>query len=318
RVNQTTIGLLGATFLYALIVLYIVGDEEVPKLSVAIAIVLATVSLFWLIYFVNDVARSVKVDNEIARTQHALRTAIDYQMRAEPDEDRGSTTELPEEGGVTIFSPRAGYIRGIDVPALKEMAEQADGFVRMLVRPGDYVVEGGALGELYGGMTECEAEGITATILIGDTRAPEGDIRFHLHLAIEIALRALSPGINDSYTAISAIDHLSGSLAMILQRGAPPSLHCDDDGAPRVWVEIMEMRDIIGVVIHPLRRASRGNMMVSLRLIAAIGKIRAVAPDQHRATLDHHLLLLTADNNPLLKNPSDRSEMAEAVRVARR
>ncbi len=317
RVNQTTIGLLGATFLYALIVLYIVGDEEVPKLSVAIAILLATVSLFWLIYFVNNVARSVKVDNEIARTQHALRAAIHEQMRDEPDDHSEESEYTPESEGIPIKAPSAGYIRGVDIPALKAIAEETGGFVQMCVRPGDYVVAGSPLARVFDGATEADTSAILATILIGDTRAPEGDIRFHMHLAVEIALRALSPGINDSYTAISAIDHLSGSLATILQRGVPRSLHCNNEGTPRVWMEIMGMKEIVGVVMHPLRRAARGNVLVTLRLVQAIGMIASVANKRHGPILHRHLLLIATDNNTSITNRDDRRELASAIRTAR-
>ena len=84
RINQTTVGFLGATFLFSLFVLYVVGDEEVPKLSVAIAILMVTISFFWVVYFVHDTARRILVDNEIARTQKSLRVSIERLLAEEP------------------------------------------------------------------------------------------------------------------------------------------------------------------------------------------------------------------------------------------
>ncbi|QHQ35025.1 DUF2254 domain-containing protein [Algicella marina] len=317
RVNQVTIGLLSATFLYALIVLYIVGEEEVPKLSVAAAIVLVTISLFTLIYFVHDAARSVKVDSEIARTQKVLRREINRLLTKEPAEDEDDARHIPDGHGRPIRAPRPGYITAVDTEELCRLARLGDGFITMTAQLGDYVVKDETMGELVDCGEDCTEEDACRAILLADARAPDGDIKFNIHLAVEIAIRALSPGINDSYTAISALDQMSGSLAMLLQRGIPSPLHRDKDDTPRVWMPIMEIADIVGTALHPLRRASQGNMLVTLRLVHVIGKLRRIAHDRHDAVLTAHLRHITEDGKRHVTGRHDRSTLAEAIRAAR-
>ncbi|MBB4264475.1 DUF2254 domain-containing protein [Roseospira visakhapatnamensis] len=318
RVNQITIGLFAASFLYALIVLYIVGESEVPKISVAVAIVLVTVSLFSLIYFVNDAARSVKVDNEIARTQHALRRSIDRLLVKETPEADGEAYRIPTGPTRTVAATAPGYITAVDIPDLKRLALQAGGFITMSAHLGDYVVAGETMAELVACSDRCTEDDVRRAILLADARAPGGDIKFHIHLGVEIALRALSPGINDSYTALGAIDHLSGSLAMILQRGVPSALHRDEAGTPRVWMPILEIKDIIGVALHPLRRAGRGNMLVTLRLIEVVGKLRRIALPRHAPILTMHLRLIASDATRTIQGRHDRREVARLLRAASR
>ena len=318
RINQTTVGFLGATFLFSLFVLYVVGDDEVPKLSVAIAILMVTISFFWVVYFVHDTARRILVDNEIARTQKSLRVSIERLLAEEPREEESDADAIPDSDYETITAMEAGYITAIYPEKMIGAARKHDLFIRVVTPPGTFVVEGGPIAYVYNGGKDDVETAVRDCIVIGDARAPEGDIRFNIHLMVEIALRALSSGLNDAYTAISAIDHLSASLARILQRGAPTSLLCDDDDTPRVWLDLIEVHDIVGTALHPLRRAARGNMLVTLRLAHAIGRMCGVTRMEHAETLRFHLRLLAFDAKSSLDNPSDREELAEAIADAHR
>ncbi len=318
RINQTTVGFLGATFLYSLFVLYVVGDNEVPKLSVAVAIVMVTVSFFWVVYFVHDTARRIMVDNEIARTQHALRQSIDRLLEEEPREKDDDSRAIPDGTPTSVTSVKSGYVTAIYAESLTSLAKEHDIFVRVVTPPGTFVVNGGPIAKIYGEPDDAADAKIREAIVIGDARAPEGDIRFNIHLMVEIALRALSSGLNDAYTAISAIDHLSASLARILQRGAPSSLYYDKEETPRVWLDLIEVKDIVGTALHPLRRAAQGNMLVSLRLTDAIGRMSGVTRMEHASVLRFHLRLIAYDAKQAVRNPDDRSELASVIANARR
>ncbi|MEQ9491076.1 MAG: DUF2254 domain-containing protein [Alphaproteobacteria bacterium] len=318
RINQTTVGFLGATFLYSLFVLYVAGDDEVPKLSVAIAIVMVTVSFFWVVYFVHDTARRIMVDNEIARTQKSLRRAIDRLLEEEPREKDGDADAIPDGTPTRVPAADSGYVTAIYAENLASLAKKYDLFIRVVTPPGTFVVSGGPIAAVYGDTDDGIAGRIREAIVIGDARAPEGDIRFNIHLMVEIALRALSSGLNDAYTAISAIDHLSASLALILQRGAPSSLYHDAEGEPRVWLDLIEVKDIVGTALHPLRRAAQDNTLVSLRLIKAIGRMSGVTRMEHAHVLRLHLRLIAYDAKHVVKNPDDRNELAGEITRARR
>ena len=323
RVNQSTIGLLGATFLYSLLLLYAVGDDEVPRLAVAIAIALATLSFFQVVYFVHDTAKRVMVDNEIGRTQRSLRSAIDRLLDEEPAEKADDRDAVPDGEGRAVIARRSGYVTAVEAPPILHEATKKDGFVRVVARPGHFILASTPIAYLHDEGEHDKAKRIDedvlhASILLADARAADGDILFNVHLSIEIALRALSPGINDPYTAISAIDQLSASLGMILQRGAPSSLVCDDDEKPRVWLELIEVGEIVGTALHPLRRVASGNVMMTLRLIAAVGRMALVTRSEHAYLLKTHLRLIATDANTAVRNRDDRREIAEALRHAHR
>lgn len=315
RVNQVTVGLLGATFLYSLLALHGVTNVEVPRVTVVAGMVLATISFFWVVYFVHDTAQRIMVDNEIGRVQRALRATIDRLLADEPAEAPEDRDAIPAAAGRQLLATRTGYVTMVDTRALLDIARQSDGFVEMLVRPGVFLIEGESLAAVYG-VPEEKDFAIHAAVMVADARAPEGDIQFSIHLNVEIALKALSPGVNDAYTAISAIDHLSGSMARILKRGAPSSLTRDKDGVPRIWHEIIPLDEIIGTALHPLRRASAPNLLVMMKLIEAIRRMAVVTHASHKGILHKHLRLIAMDMTRLVENRDDRKAVATLIWTA--
>ncbi|MBL6430600.1 MAG: DUF2254 domain-containing protein [Alphaproteobacteria bacterium] len=174
----------------------------------------------------------------------------------EPHESANDRDALPTTKGRPVHSTKSGYVTAVQSNLLLSVARSGDGFVRVIARPVPSSWQRRPL-PTFMTMTEIDPQAVRDAIYLEDVRASDGDIQFNVHLNVEIALRALSPGINDPYTAISALDHLSASLAMVLQRGAPSSLICDKDGNPRVWLEILDVKEIVGAALHPLRRAAR-------------------------------------------------------------
>lgn len=318
RTTQIAIGILGATFLYALLVLFVVGDEREVRFSVATSILLAATSFFWLVYFVNDVAGRVRVDAEIGRIQASLRSSIDQILASEPREEPDDRAEMPDYPATQVLSKKSGYVTTIDPNALISVAREVSGFVEVLVPPGTFVIEGMPLAEVRTRQERTDFSDIHPAFRIGKARAPEGDIQFAVHLMVEIALRALSPGVNDSYTAISAIDHLSASFARILQRGAPTSLIYDNDGDPRLWLSLLEVDEILNTAISPLRQASKTNVLVLDHLIRSLERMAIVCRGEHLPLIHHQLRDIVEDAGQSLSSRADRAQIASRVRSARK
>jgi uncharacterized membrane protein len=317
RTTQITIGLLGATFLYALLVLFVVDDGREVRFSVAVSIGLAAASFFWLVYFVNDVAGRIRVDAEIGRIQASLRRSIDTLLTSEPREKPDDRNEIPDLPEAPVSALRSGYVTFIDSEALIDFARDIDGFVEVLVPPGAFVIEGMPIASLRSQEDEPDCGRLHAAFQVSKARAPEGDIQFSMHLMVEIALRALSPGINDSYTAISAIDHLSASVARILQKGAPSSLLADEDGTPRLWLNLLEVHDLINAAMRPLRQCARNNVLVLDHLVQALEKMAVVSRPEHRPLLREQLFDIVKDARLALASGPDRIQIARCVRAAR-
>ena len=317
RTTQTTIGLLGATFLYALLVLFGVDESEDLRFSVILCIGLAATSFFWLVYFVNDVAGRIRVDAEIGRIQASLRSSIDNLLANEPREKSDDSENIPDKPIHQVPSRRSGYVTFIDSVRLIDFARECDGFVKVLVSPGTFVIEGMPIAELRSEADKPKLGKVQRAFHIGKARAPEGDIQFSVHLMVEIAIRALSPGVNDSYTAISAIDHLSASCARILQRGAPTSLIEDDEGTPRVWLTILEVHELLETAISPLRQSARTNVLVLDRLVSALEKMSLVCRKQHLPLVRQQLFKVAQDARQTLRSRPDRQQIADRLKSAR-
>ena len=320
RVNQFTIGLLGATFLYSLIVLYIIGDEEVPKLSVAMGIFLAAASFFWLVYFVHNVAGQVRIDNEIGRSQRVLLELIDKTFGTEIAEVPVDTSAQTASKPVDVSSQQNGYVASIDTAHLVKIAQERDGFIELHAKPGDFLLDGLPVASLYSFPDfdeETMAHAVRNSIVISRSRTADDDIQFTLNLLVEIALRALSPGVNDAYTAISAIDHLSAGLARILRRAEPPPVLSDNEGRPRMRVSVLSTKDIIGTTVHPLRQAVQGNVFVTIRLLWALERIAQVCDPGHRGLIARHVRLIAEDCKYAVADSADRREIAENIRRVR-
>lgn len=317
RVNQITVGLLGATFLFSLLSLHGVNNVEKARLTVLIGMALATTSFFWLVYFVHDTARRIMVDNEIGRVQRGLRVAIDTLLAEKPGERDEDSDTLPDGDGTPLLAEKSGYITAIHLDQLLSLARARDGFIRMFVAPGRFVVSGEAMATTYG-LADSDERALRRGIVVSDARAPEGDIQFSIHLNVEVALKALSPGLNDAYTAVSAIDHLSASLARILRRGTPSALIRDDGDVPRIWCRTITLKEIVGTALHPLRRAARDNLLVTLKLIEAIGRMAKVADPAHVGILHRHLRLIAEDMARTVRTRDDRRELAEHLALAHR
>jgi len=316
RTTQITIGLLGATFLYSLFVLFVVEDEREVRFSVGMSIVLAATSFFWLVYFVNDVAGRIRVDAEIGRIQVSLRASIDHLLASEPPEQPGDRDEIPDLPVQRMTANRSGYVTLIDSDRLAGLARGLDGFVEVLVPPGTFVIEGMPIAEVRTRADATDFQELHHAFRFSKARAPEGDIQFSVHLMVEIALRALSPGINDSYTAISAIDHLSASFARILQRGAPSSLVNDEDGTPRVWLNLLEVNDIVQTAMRPMRQSARTNILVLDHLIQALGKMAHVCRPEHLPLIRRQLFDIAMDANQAVRSKPDRKQLAQRIRKA--
>lgn len=309
RVNQVTITIIGMTFVFALVSMWLVREGAEAGLATSIATVLSILSVMTLIYFVHDVAQRVLVDNEIALTSKRLRAAIEAAFRL-PDDAPPPTAILPErDSGAArvIHATDTGYLRSIDIEELVRDMAKHDAAVEILVPPGDYVVErmAVALVRKTGSIDDWD-ETVNARLALGRSRSSEGDILFSVNLLVEIALRALSPGVNDSYTAVCAVDHLSGAFAELLRRHPPAPLYLDEDGVARVTATVLSVEEIVDTAFHPIRRNAAGNMLVSCAMIDAIRRMIAVSDEEHVPMLRHHVDLIGRNALPEMATDADR------------
>jgi uncharacterized membrane protein len=213
RGNQVTLGAFLGTFSYALMVLRSVRTQEegtfVPHLSLSIGILLAFVCVGTLVFFVGHMAGRINVDTVIDLVSQDVRVAI----------ARLTTTDaqaLPPSGAfwrqaLPITDTRRGYLQQLDDTGLAAWAAKNKVSIRLLVRPGDYVFPGAPIALVLPSAADAGLAIRDATAL-GPQRVSAADLEFAVRQLVEVAVRALSPGINDPHTAISVLDRLGSAL----------------------------------------------------------------------------------------------------------
>ncbi|RYZ91251.1 MAG: DUF2254 domain-containing protein [Proteobacteria bacterium] len=231
RALHFIIGAFIATYVFCLLVLpsiHAANDagrvEFIPRISVSICVAAAIADVFVLIFFIHHVSKAIQAAFLSSSTQKELMETLNTLYPAhENDSSLGNETFIFEEGSPTIpvIARRSGYFQSVDIAQLVKLADQRNSTYRILVSPGDYVVEGDMLidflsqnARLDEPLTEIEK-----CFALGYQRTMDQDPGFGFDMLVEMAVRALSPGINDPFTAIQCIDHLREPLRLLAIRG---------------------------------------------------------------------------------------------------
>lgn len=286
RGNQIVLGTFVSTFLYCLMVLRTVrgGDDTafVPNLSVTAGVLLAIFSLGVLIYFIHHVSVSIQASQIIANVTHDLEHAIDelFPEQVGAGERPPPPEPLPFDADASepVPSRRAGYVQAIDGERLMEAAVKCDLVVRIEARPGTFVREGSTLLRVSGrrGGGHCD-DALCDAFVAGAERTGTQDVLFFVEQLVELAVRALSPGINDPGTAQMCVDRLEQTLCRLATRVWPSPLRFDDTGAVRVIAEPVAFEDIACAAFEEIGRHGRHNVAVTCHLLRAIASVSSCA-----------------------------------------
>ena len=325
--NQVVIGTFVATFVYCLLVLRTIrrADETafVPHLAVTCGVLLALVSLAVLIYFIHHVAVSIQADEVVARVARELFEGIE---RLFPTEiGRAGEPAFPASAGVGVppgFDDAAegvpadedGYLQLVDAHALMALAVEGDVRVRLQVRPGSYVIRGQTLALVSpaGRRDNALLKRLGAAFVLGNQRTSAQDVEFAILQLVEIAVRALSPGINDPFTAMTCIDRLASALCRLARREMPAALRRDEAGVPRVLAPAIGFADLVDASLNQIRRHARGNAAVTLRLLEGIAAVAgAVQTAQDRSVLRRHAQMIFDGAGDAFAQAHDRTELEQ-------
>lgn len=287
RGNQIVLGTFIATFIYCLLILRTIRGADynafVPQISVTFGVLLAIASIGVLIYFIHHAAASIQADNVIAEVSEALEDAMN---RLFP-EQIGQANSTQPQGWVAEISGNfdaeaspvkvagSGYIQAIDDDKLMEIAKSNDLILRLQYRPGNFVVQGNDLVMVYPGklVNEKLTEKINETFILGSQPTDQQDIEFAINQLVEIAVRALSPGINDPFTAIRCIDQLSVALSHLAQRQLPSPYRYDHDNNLRVIANQVTFAGLTDAAFNQIRQYGCSDVAVTIRLLEAIAVI---------------------------------------------
>ncbi len=267
RVNQITAGLFGGTFLLSIELLFFIGNNFVPRIGLLLLAALCVVMVFQLIYFVRHVSRSITIDDQVADIAKDILSLIHQQEERGKEASGKEQIEIDVEPEAEIKAHTSGYLNWIPTEMITSFASKHDVLIWLEKETGDFVTEGELLLKSSRSLDEEEVEELTSLLLIEQSREARHSLNFHVDLLIELALRALSPGVNDTFTALSICD----SFAVILSTSTFASNFKqvkDTEGEVRLLERCSGTATLIRRVFDPLRQASPANML----MIRGIGK----------------------------------------------
>lgn len=300
RGTQAALGLFLGTVVYLLLVLRALDGAETsesPALAITGGTALVLASVTTLLFFVHSLARSIVSDSIIARVGAVLDAEILNTFPRETPKENGL---VPPEGGSPIRLTARGYVRRIDYRSLVRAARQRGATIRLAYDVGSHVIDGEA--DAWVVATSDLSDIINSAVVFGSQRSAGQDPEWSGRQLVEIALRALSPGINDVFTAIAVIDRLTGALALLIRRGEARRVWLDEEGVPRVFGPGPTFELMFGVAFDQIREAGAGQGVVLLRLAENLLKLARLPDGRHAASIRRQFDLLDAAASRLVDN----------------
>ena len=288
RSTHFTLGIFVSTSLFCILVLACIRETEsysfVPTTAVGVGILLTIVCLGTLVFYIHDISNAIQAPNVIESSAHDLSKAIDRIFPTQIGESFGETSsgsshQLIELGSpdLSIGSDQVGYVHSIENETIMDLANDREIVIRLKVQPGDFIYEDCQIAEVFltkPALSESDDETledfekrVRNCLIVGFNRTPKQDIRYAFNELVEVAVRALSPGINDPYTAITCIDRIQAALIRVKHRKTPNSHRVDEDSSIlRVIAPTVTLDDCIDESLGMIAGYVDGNPKVKARL----------------------------------------------------
>lgn len=319
HVTQFSLGVFIATYIYCIIVLHTSGlfsdAEHLPNIAAFAALILTIFSLAVLIYFIHHTATMIQAPSIIARVSSQLRANIARTFpETEPDESAG---DWDHDCTQALVADSEGYLQAIDYSGLLDFAAERDLALDMHCRPGDYIIPESTLAHL----TPCDLDEQTVQelrdhFIIATRRTDTQDVRYGVYELVEVAMRALSPGINDPITALNCVDRLGGVLANIGGRADPPVYRRDDAGRVRLRLRVTRFADVADAAINQVRQHARDNVAVTIRLLEMFAMVAPYVKGEDRRAVLLRQARIIRDAAADIPDEPDRRDIEAAYETA--
>lgn len=327
RLNQVVLGAYVSTYLYCLLVLNVVRDGNdytfIPSLSILVAIVAAVANIILLIIFIHSIAISIQADRVISDISNYISTQVEKLFPEKMGEGVSgdklidlSMASSRYQVATSILSPKSGYLQYIDSEGLLEVICKNDSLFELYYRPGGHLVEGIEIGMLHsnGNWKKDELTEIFTLFEIGKTKTSQQDLEFSIHQMVEIACRALSPGINDPFTAITCIDNLTATMSYLAQAKFPSRYRYDDGGNLRIIADTLEFGGVLDAAFNQIRQYSDGSAAVIIRLMEAMITISKFTSNEHKKLVIKHAEMVLRIGKRTIKEENDLQALEERAK----
>jgi len=314
--NQFTLGVFISTFLYCLMVLRTVRNAEtappnagknielmgafVPHVAIIVGLLAAICSVGVLIYFIHHVPESIHVSNIVAGVGRELEARIEDQfpkLVGEPHEEeseRDSSANMPDgfyDDAEKVTSSCTGYIEYVDAEGLLRIASTNDLVIRLRHRAGDFVTPESVLllASPANSVTDDLKAGMQSCFVRGNQRTAVQNMRFVMNQLVEVAARALSPGVNDPFTAMDCMDWLRAALEKLSSRKLPDAHRYDEDKELRLVAEPESFAAFASLVFDQLNPYLATDRNAAIRMMEVLSQlVLKTESESRRRTLVRH------------------------------
>jgi uncharacterized membrane protein len=286
--NQVTLGVFVGTFVYSVLALGSINSlspDFVPHLSTSVAEALLLLDLGVLIYFIHHIAKSIQLPEVIAGIADDLMHSIDAEFPDAMSEYPGSSPpdvgktvpellRLIEDQGAVVPSQVSGYIQYVGYAQLIAIATRTDSVIRLEHRPGHYLATGRPLAKVWPQHAAPEvALALSKAHVTGPHRTLVQDPVFAIDQLVEIATRALSAAVNDTFTALTCIDWLAAGLGRVSGRVLDEGVYRDSTRHVRLIEFDPSYSRMVNRAFDKIRQSAAGMPAVLIRLIDSLGSI---------------------------------------------
>jgi len=285
-VTKTVLAVLAAAFAFtSTAVRTIRTDAPVPTVAIVVGQLLGLASFAAIVAFISHIVRMLRVDSMMLAVHDDALRAMEAsyppyeEVPRSPDE-----LDLDAALGRSVMASSSGFVQGVDVAGLVRAAQEHDAVVRVETRPGDQVMRGtpvatvwareGAAGRRLDPVPDALADGVRTAVRMGYERTFDQDTSFGLRQLEDIAVKAMSPSVNDPVTAATAAGHLGDLLVQLTGRHLGATLHEDEEGVGRAVVPDRDLRYYLDLTCGQLQRFAADEPTV---LVALLRMLRDVA-----------------------------------------
>lgn len=298
NVIRGIVGLFVFTLMWSHRTMVQLGNEaEVPQLQVFIALLLALASIIAFIVLIDYAARLLRPVSLVGRVgEQGL--AVINNVYPEPTHDMTAAplahaiTERRFPDHIVYYPGKSGIVLAVNLTGLVAEAQRADGIIEVVPQVGDFLAFGEPLFYLYGNAGAIDDHKLLSLVALGSERTMEQDPIFSFRIEVDIALKALSPAINDPTTAVLAIDQLHRLLRIVGERSLSDNEITDKNGQLRVIFRTPNWEDFVHITFREVRQCGAGSIQIARRLRSMVINLTHTLPEHRHHALREELELL--------------------------
>jgi uncharacterized membrane protein len=310
RTTQLVLGMFVATFVYCLAAALSIPPVNVepygPQVTPTVGLLLMLGTFSSLILLVQHISTMLQAPNIASRAGAELRDVVLAEIPEEVMSSDGreggfeiSLNSLVEKDGYPVLMRRTGYIQYVDPESVLTLARERDLIIRLQCKPGHFVRCDMAVALVWpaGRVDEELDRQIRLAFRLGNTRTPTQDVAYAFNQLVEMAVRAMSPAINDPFTAMTCLDYIGDGLALFIRQGEKGSQYYDREGKLRLVLETVTFAELLDGAFDMLRHASCDNASVLLYMLEVIDAVgQEVDSPEARQELLRHVSLIQAES----------------------